>query len=298
MNIKKLLTNFIIQNKVISYLWSISYKILYKKKRNRYLDKKRKILIAQTIFVKNEKFLELNIQSIKSLWKYLKNYETNIDYVLWFSWRTYDDRAWGKIEEAIHKEFGNHKTKIIRYKENIWKATYINNLVKEIDRKNDSITDIFTFDSDILFSLDCPYLLDRIINATQFCEKTKKQSYWIMGLSFNGTNNHHTNSISQNRNFFGNNISWVSIAESIMYWYLCLWIAGSCRMINKKLWDEVGGYKYIWKYWPDDAIFLAECVKKWYSWQVMDSVFICHNNINYDKNYVREKVNMNKKYIK
>jgi len=278
----------IIKNYYLSLIASFFYKKIFPKKLNSTEKKKRKILFAQTIFWRDENLLNLNIKSIESLWKYFEFYNLDKkDFIFSFSWWTLNDEYWEKIENVIKKYF-NDNLYIKRFQENLWKSTYINEVITEISKEKD-FTDIFTYDSDIIFDINCENMFNRLINQINFCENLRNQEYWILWLNLIWQDVNLPELISQNRVFYDYKFKNIYYVENIMFHNLIIWIAWACWIINRNFWEEIWWYKIVWKYWPEDWLLLQDCWKLWYSAQVSGSVFVIHNNIIYDYKYVNEK---------
>lgn len=272
----------IIENKIFSYLASLTY--LYYKKEKIKMKKEEKLLITQTIFVKDNITLEKNITSLKSLGKYLKKYPPTVEYILWFSGWAYNKSSRKTIVDILEQEFNNQYI-IMKFEQNVGKSTYINSIVQKISKTFER-TSLFTFDSDIIFSLDCPELFDRVVYSITETEKKKKQEYWIISLAFVGLDA-HLPCTTQNQRYYSfvkNNIKYL---EKMRYWYICTWIWWGCWMINRKLWDKVGWYSNVWIYWPEDALLVRKCVQKWFSWQILDSARVVHP-ILIDEEYIKK----------
>jgi len=262
---------------MLSYLVSFYYIFFPKQKAENYWTEK--LLITQTIFAMDESTLKQQIKSIQSLSRYLKKFPPpiNIEYMLWFSGRAYSKESREKIENTLHKEFWNN-VHIKQFAKNKGKSTYINKLVQEISKKF-HWTSMFTFDSDIIFSLDCPYLFDRMLYSIEIYEKEKWQKYGIIAPLFVEGHAHYWEVINQNRKNYIYTHNGRLYREQLVWGHLALWIWWGCWMISKSFREKIGWYPIVWKYWLDDALLLRKCAQKGYSRWVLNSVHVIHPNI-------------------
>lgn len=281
-NLISYIRNVILQNKLFSIIYSFLYLFYPKRRILSKGTKKQKILFVQTIFAIDEETLNINLESIRSLVKYTKEYPSTVEIKFCFSGRTYNDESRNKIENLIKRWIVNSTIK--RFETNCWKATYVNTTIKEIS-KNYNWTSLFTLDSDIIFSLDSPYLFDRLIYAISEAEKLKNQKYWVIAPQHISHNINYLNALSQNSFRYNYKLNTTTYKEQLIYGNMCVWIAWLCWLINRELREDVWWYSFVWKYGPDDWLLLKKCVKLWYSRQVVNSLFVVHPNIKTNENY-------------
>jgi hypothetical protein len=101
----------ILQNKFFSIIYSFFYLFYTKKRILSKGIKEQKILFVQTIFAIDEDTLNINLESIKSLIKYIKKYPSKVEIKFCFSGRTYNDESRNKIENLIKESIVNYTIK-------------------------------------------------------------------------------------------------------------------------------------------------------------------------------------------
>ena len=239
------------------------------------------ILFVQPIFAPDELRLEQNKKSIISIGNYLKKYPCEINFI--FGGWAYNNNLWTSITNTINESIpGKYIKEIKRFDKNYGKAYVVNNLYNS--KKKLNFNYFLTCDSDIIFSLDCPNIFQRLIDVAKKSQNhTNKQFGFVSLDQRQGCCHLHklfdvkyqiTNRYSQK--------------ETLSFSKKGNGIAGGCLFINRKLWEQVGGYKVLGVYAGEDGALLRDAYKNNYSYQVSNDIFIIHPHSN-DKEYAEMK---------
>jgi hypothetical protein len=241
-----------------------------------------KIVFVQPIFCPNQKMFDFNKNSLLSLKKYLKTNKTeNIDYVF----GGYGiEPFYSEIKELI-KSF--IPTPILfDFGKNYGKAVVVNTMLTEYFKINKADY-IFTLDSDMLFNNNENDIFERLqkVISTVFMggsnAELSKVKIGIVACNMTGDNAHWIKNF-ENRFSVGD--------EVISFPNNGVGIAGGCLFIKEKLWREVGGYRTIGVYAPDDAALMHDCRRVNHLAVVVETIKLHHPGTHDDKVYQSWKV--------
>lgn len=240
------------------------------------------ILFVQPIFVPDNIRLEQNEKSIVSIGNYIKKYPCEITFV--FGGWAYNNNLWESIKNIINENIPKKNLKEIRrFDRNYGKAYVVNSLYKN----NTNFNYLLTCDSDIIFSLECPNMFQRLEDiAKQSQQHTGKKFGFISLDQREGCC--HIHSLFNRKYYIKNRYS---ENEMVSYPHNARGIAGGCLFISKELWDRVNGYNILGVYAGEDGGFLLDTHKAGYSYQVSNDVFIIHPH-QIDKEYAETKLHI------
>lgn len=248
----------------------------------------KNILLIQPIFAPDVAQTERNVNSIRSLGTYLKKHTTdgfNL-MVIMGGWAKSDD-LWQIILNEGKAQFGPNFTPV-RFDKNYGKAYVVNNLYKSVIAQNDNIDALISADSDIIFPLETPHILTRLVIAAEKMVEIKKQPWGLVALNQLEAGC-HWKSCYDNQAEYTVNIKGKSYKEKVVWPSAPSGIAGGCLFINRKYWEKVGGYQVMGVYAGDDAYLLLFCGQAGFSWQMADTIGIIHPADN-NQEYAQWKV--------
>jgi hypothetical protein len=230
----------------------------------------------QPLFVPDQIRFEQNEKSIISFGKYIEKFPYKVECVFggWAS----NDEWWEKITNVIEKSIPpNIVVKIIRFEKNFGKAYVINNLFDQIlDRDFDFF---LTADSDIIFSLKCPNLFERLLETAIDSPRIIQKPFGFISLQQQGDCRHYSRALTENQYYVQSKfnkkelLTYPNTHDDGKY---VGGIAGGCLFVSRKLWEQIGGYKHLGVYTGDDATLLQNAHTLDYSYQVSPNIFIVH----------------------
>lgn len=228
------------------------------------------ISYIQPLFIPDENQYQRNLNSIKSLIEYRKKYEDLEEIKFYFGGYCPNDEYWNTIKSIISANLKN--SIILRVDKNVGKAFVVNKLYCFVNKYTKYL---FTLDSDIILSLDEPYIFKRLVEVSKILEIRRNMKFGIIALN---QKEHccHLQSIRKNNIIISNVIEDNTYVESLYYSDSPCGYAGGCLFINKDLWEDVGGYKTLGVYEGDDAHLMLDAFNKNYSIQLSDSISIIH----------------------
>ena len=232
----------------------------------------KKIAVVQTIFCPTRKMLNFQLSSLKTFSEYLNGYSRNDIDIIFAGY--VDEEYYAELVSALKKYFYK-KCKFIRFKKNYGKAYIVNDVLREYLTNNNTTEYVFTFDSDICFYTDQEDIIQRLINIY-----TDDRKVGLIACNFTGDNAHW---ISK----FENKIS--INGETIVYPTAPVGIAGGCIFVSTKAWKEVGGYKVMGVYAPDDAMLMQDMARAGYFIGVAQNITVHHPGTHDDPHYQKWK---------
>lgn len=229
------------------------------------------ILFVQPVFLPDEKRLQRNFESVKSLFNYLQTHGNDgVKLSLIFGGWAMTDELWNsfinKIKE-IHSAFS-----AIRFDKNVGKAVIVNTLISKANEKTQEYDYIFTADSDILFPITNKHMFKRLILASEKIKNNEQKEFGLLGLNQLGDARHYKEFFTRKTTYNFNE----DIQENILFSKLPAGIAGGALFLSKKAFLDVNGYRVMAIYSGDDAYLLQDMVKKNYSIAMIESLSIYH----------------------
>lgn len=231
------------------------------------------VIIVQPSFCPTRKMLDFNLESVRSLKKYLDKHPYPADIIFG-----------GYIDDEYYDEFLNElkslfsgRCKFFRFDKNYGKAYIVNKMVNDYLVNNNVTKYIFTFDSDIVFldnnDGDIIERLKRLSNKTYLVQGRK---FGLIGCNFTGDNAHWLNRFENNTIIDNETISWPTQPVGI---------AGGCIFINVDAWRSINGYRIMGVYAPDDAMMIRDMFNSGFGICVATSIFVHHPGTHDDRHY-------------
>ena len=225
-------------------------------------------IFIQNIFVPDKVRFERNMESVKSLAKYLKKYKCE-DLPCYFGGWNYDEENFMYITKFIHDNFKNHY--LFGFDKNYGKA-YVVNKMYESAKVNSNFKYIVTVDSDIVFDINQKFIFDRMEYVANVSKHVTGKPFGMLAFNFL-ENNVHFQSWFQNSYKIKNQFQ---MNETIVYPSQAGGIAGGALFISKDAWERVRGYRELGIYSSDDAILLQQIGQAGYSYGVAENMFVIH----------------------
>ena len=240
-----------------------------------------RILYVQPIFAPDKKRLERNIDSLKSMSRYIKTNNLSVPVIFggWCKNEEYLD----EIKKICHKGNFPNLVGVMKFERNYGKAVVVNKLVNRCIEESVEFDYILTADSDIVFKDDTINLfgrLDEVIKQTE-C----KGKFGMISLQQEG-NCCHLPMV------YKNNLKYKScfgVEEEVVWPNGKGGIAGGCIFVSRKAWEEVGGYRVMGVYAGDDAYLLIDLMDKGYTVQMFKTLSVIHPHDD-DEEYAKWKV--------
>ena len=224
-------------------------------------------LYIQPLFAPDMRRFKLNMDSLISMSEYCKKYNYNLP-VLFGGWVA--DEFWNEMVSFIKSNFPNI-VGLSRFERNYGKAIVVNKLYEFVKEKKLNFKYILHADSDIIFPLETPEMIERLeYAAEQSISFTKKPFGLIAPLQLEG--NCHLSCCYENKYTY----SFKSYNEVMVHPTNPSGIAGSCWFTSSEAWELVKGYRVLGVYAGDDAYYLLDIGTRGYSYQVSDSISVIH----------------------
>lgn len=234
------------------------------------------ILYVQPIFIPDEIRFEQNKRSIESFATYIETYPTELSLEVILGGWAINDLYWNKIVDVI-KNCGLN-TDVKRFDKNYGKAYIVNNLIEF--KKASNFQAFLTADSDMVFTLNDKYLLDRLVNIAAI-----EKNWGIIALN-QYEQCCHLPVVNQNTKNVDIKVNDINFSETLVWPTKPGGIAGGCLFLNRQMWEDVNGYRLMGVYAGDDAYLLIDCNAKKFSYILVKSLGVIHpfsNDIEYAK---------------
>lgn len=233
-----------------------------------------KVLVVQTIFCPTKKMLEYQLRSLKSFSEYLDNHPFDGDIVF----GGYVDGEYFDELVGCLKQYFNKKCTFYRYEKNFGKAYVVNNIISKYNLENYKF--IFTFDSDICFYSEGPNVIDELINSHYELELYNNKKCGLIACNFTGDNAHWIDRFENYIKLKIGEYSWPTRP---------IGIAGGCIFISSDAWKDIGGYRVMGVYAPDDAALMQDIFSTGRFICVRKDILVHHPGTHDDPHYQKWK---------
>lgn len=222
----------------------------------------------QTIFGPDQRQLDRNLRSLKSLDDYLKVYP--YDVILYAGGWCASDELWQQIVDVLHTV--SFKYTLTRFPNNAGKS-YVVNTLFDGNLRNTDVEYFLTADSDICFDAElCPHLFERLMEAPSHINPAMGKDFGLIALNQAGSNCHIHNALNLQMSYtnsYGN-------VEIMKYPSQIGGIAGGCLFTSTHNWKQVGGYRLINVYGGDDGFYLLDTHNSRHSCVMSQTISIIH----------------------
>lgn len=246
---------------------------------NSFKRKLSKISLIQPIFISDDNFFNISINSVRSLIEYVK-VDKFRDFNLIFGGYCKSDEHWTAMCKLFSElgQIANTEVKMIRFDKNYGKAFVVNNLYEKL---GSGCEYIFTMDSDIIFDTTCEDIFAKLINSARLFELATLKPFGMFALDQHEDNRHWHDQLDKKLEIGGLNSIWNSRGPGI---------AGGCLFISNHSWNAVGRYKVTGIYSGDDGALLNDMLIKGLFVAVTPDIYIIHPSQLVSESYVRWKL--------
>lgn len=220
-----------------------------------------KIAVIQPIFCPDQKHLEINIKSTKSL----------LDYFEKTGYTEANFYFYGYCKEAEFKrkfiiEFNNSRNVNIKFlPRNYGKAYVVNKIFNECIKDEKYF---LTMDSDMIWEPSSYDQIRRLVSiANLIPEKLKTKRLGMVSLNQTGQNCHLLDMMDRGIEINGEPICWSSTYSGV---------AGGCLLIDSESFREIGGYRVMGTYSGDDGYLLYDMNSKNYPVVIAKNISVFH----------------------
>lgn len=238
------------------------------------------------IFCPNDEHFNVNYRSIESIGKYFQQYGYSYPVIL--GGYVAKDEYWQKILELTKKVFPDNCL-MFKFDDNYGKAIVVNQLVKNAIDKYKDIKYILTCDSDIIFKIDQPNMIERLKDAFDVLADVRGRNTGVIAMNLEKVNAHNIVPKLRRELRYSNEIlawSYGTDGEGI---------AGPSLFISVDAWKKVRGYPEYTVYGGHDGGLLLKMHHNNYSVALMESIFAIHDNIMPDDKTANWKNSQRKK---
>lgn len=240
----------------------------------------RKILYVQTLFAPTDGQFNRNIDSIRSLHRYIEKFGCSNCSFYFAGWGR--DDLIQRMQEEINDLFARYDFHVTIFERNYGKAYVVNKIIEDSFRLDEDGI-LFLFDSDIIFDIECEYLFDRAADIVALLDGQNGKEFGILAFDQRDIDCHYPSArenASSVRSWYGvEELRWPSVPSGI---------AGSAWVTSLSAWRTVGGYRHMGVYAGDDAFYLHDIAAAGFSYQLLESIWIIHPRDN-DAEYARWK---------
>lgn len=237
----------------------------------------------QPIFAPNEDMLIKNIQSLASFFDYYD--KMNYKFECIFGGYCLNDEMWGIITEFIKRRVSN--SIMVRFDRNYGKAYVVNYLtgchLGEAEY-------FLTADSDIIYKIDEPDIIARLIEAFEY-SKSIKLNPSLISLFQEDNNCHMLDLCYQNTHYYDGRFG----HEMVCHPNGEGGVAGGCLFISAEFWKLIGGYKVLGVYAGDDGHLMSDSFNNGYRFLMSNSVRCIHPHDTQEA-YVKWKIDRASKF--
>jgi len=231
------------------------------------LTSMQKILFTQTVFAPSKAKTERNLNSVRSLKKYLDKYPYPLDiYFGGFASEEFRKYTFDTIQNLFPD------ANVSQFDKNFGKAYVINKITKMATDSN-NYKYMFTADSDVLFDVTEPNVFNRMVECAEFTEKIKNKPFGLLGINLKEGNCNIIKLLRENVRKFTNSYGQ---EEEIIWNNYPGHIAGGGLFISMDAWKEVGGYRVLGVFGSTDAYLLIDMKNKGKTWQLAQNIYIIH----------------------
>lgn len=242
----------------------------------------KETLLVQTVFCPTRSMLEIQLNSMRALHGYMRQYPLQADiYFAGFVDNEYYDELVANIKELFHAE----KSVFIRFNRNYGKAYVVNEAVKKALQRNNNYKYLLTYDSDICLENNQPDLLPRLIELSEKASRSFNKPFGLIACNFTGHNVHMLHKFENRKQLDDEVISWPTLPG-----YPGGGIAGGCLFISIDTWLKVGGYRVVGVYAPDDGYLMIDVHESGYFICIAETLFVHHPKSHNDPDYQQWKI--------
>jgi len=227
-----------------------------------------KVIYIQPIFAPNQEMLDRNKKSISSFFSYYHSQKYSFKCV--FGGYAASNELWNEIESTIELASKGQNTEIVRYDMNYGKAHIVNDLASKFLLDNDYF---LTADSDILYKLGEPDIIDRLVEAFDKATELNLNPSLIALFQEEG-NCHILDLCYEHKYYYQGKHSY----EMVCHPSGGGGVAGGCIFISSKFWKEIKGYKVLGVYAGDDANIMYDSFTRGYKFLLSNSIRCIHPN--------------------
>lgn len=237
--------------------------------------------MVQTVFCPTRSMLEIQLNSMRSLYGYLRQYAIQAD-VCFTGF--IDDEYYDEFVTNIKKLFQAQRCSFIRFNRNYGKAYVVNEAVKKSLQQKNNYKYLLTCDSDICFENNQPHLLERLIELSEKASHSFNKPFGLIACNFTGDNVHWLDRFENRLQINNEVISWPSLPG-----YPGGGIAGGCIFVSLDTWLKVGGYRTVGVYAPDDGFLMIDVHEAGYFICVAETLFVHHPGSRHNPRYQKWK---------
>ena len=211
----------------------------------------------QPIFAPNIELMRKNLESLRTFFDYYD--KMGYEFQCVFGGYAATDEMWVEIERYIESRDveGRVKSIVHRYADNYGKAYVINDLT---GRYLSDAEYFLTADSDILFNINQPDMIARLVEAFEHAKKIDLNPA-LIALFQEEANCHILEACYQNKYYYQGSFEYEMICHPSGEGG----VAGGCLFVSSEFWNKIGGYKVLGVYAADDGNLMRDAKKSGYS---------------------------------
>ena len=241
-------------------------------------------IYIQPIFAPDQLRFERNLVSLHSWFDYCDHYGYRVKFAIG-GWAR--EEYWGQLIKLIDSRAAD-KIVLIRLERNYGKATTVNVLYNKVLESGVVFKHILTADSDILFPIATPHMIERLEELAGVSEWFMERPFGLCGLN----QLDHCCHLGMVHLHYYNYRGALDNHEHIVFPDFPGGIAGGCLFVSRKAWERAGGYRVMGVYAGDDGHLLWDVSDRGFSIQMADSISIIHPQEN-DQAYFEWKDKLN-----
>lgn len=222
----------------------------------------------QPIFAPNIELMRKNLESLRTFFDYYD--KMGYEFQCVFGGYAATDEMWVEIERYIESRDveGRVKSIVHRYADNYGKAYVINDLT---GRYLSDAEYFLTADSDILFNINQPDMIARLVEAFEHAKKIDLNPA-LIALFQEEANCHVLEACYQNKYYYQGSFEYEMICHPSGEGG----VAGGCLFVSSEFWNKIGGYKVLGVYAADDGNLMRDAKKSGYSFLLSNSIRCIH----------------------
>lgn len=229
----------------------------------------RRFLLLQTVFCPTKKLLDAQFRSLDSLEAYFCKYPCAAD--LYLSGYVHEDLLDAFQARLARTTSAQIPAVFLRFRQNLGKARYVNQAVPVALRRHASYRHMLTFDADICFEADVPDLLPRLERLAGLISTSLPQKSGLIACNYRGENVHLFERFDHRLQLGEERVSWPSQAVAPGGG-----IAGGCIFVDLDAWQQVGGYREVGVYAPEDGYLMIDMEAAGYHMCVAETLHVLH----------------------
>jgi hypothetical protein len=228
------------------------------------------VVYIQPIFAPDARLFDRNRRSVESFAGYLAAHPAERPVRTVFG-------GWGRepyLAEMVRLIAARFPDAVVRtYERNFGKAHVVNDLYDTaVKGRMPETRYMLLADSDILYPLDQPHLIDRLVDAARRFSAKAGKTFGLLAPDQLEGNVHdpciHAHTVTVPGRFGGE--------ETVVHPDWAAGIAGSCWLTSRQTWEMVGGYRRMGVYAGEDGQYLGDMGRKGLSYGVAKTIPVIH----------------------